>query len=88
MNISRFLDSSGFYMWLSRKLPKRLLAVCAVQVLAQATTGKYSSTVVPEITAVDAVNRFCRIHAIPGSGADEYYDSNRKVGRGAFEGGE
>jgi hypothetical protein len=39
--------------------------------------GKYGDTVVPEITAMDAIARYGRIHALGGHGKDEFYDSNR-----------
>lgn len=66
-----------FLMWLSKKLPKRLVYFCFIQVVAETTTGKYENTLVPSLTAMDAIARFARIHGIPGSGKDEFYDSNR-----------
>jgi len=39
-------------------LPRRLIYWCAIRFGAHATTGKYSNTVVPELTFTDALNRW------------------------------
>lgn len=65
------------YQILARYLPKKLIYFSAIQLVAEATSGKYGNTVVPEIGAMDAIGRYARIHAIPGSGKDAFYDSNR-----------
>jgi len=39
-------------------LPKRLVMWCSVRLIAHATQGKYSETVVPELTAMDALKRW------------------------------
>lgn len=39
-------------------LPKQLVKWCFVRVTAHATTGKYGDTVVPELTAMDALSRW------------------------------
>lgn len=39
-------------------LPRTLVMWCAVRVLAHATTGEWSSQVVPELTAMDALERW------------------------------
>ena len=72
--------------WLAKRiqglahiLPARLVYFCAIRVGAEATTGVYGTTVVPELTLMDAIGRFARIHGIPGNGKDEHYDSNRNV---------
>jgi hypothetical protein len=49
---------SKFYQWLAFKLPRRLVYWCAIRLIAFATTGKYGSTVVPELTAMDALQRY------------------------------
>ena len=49
-----------FYSWLSFRLPRKLVYFCAVRLFAEVTTGKYSSTVVPELTVIDALKRFGR----------------------------
>lgn len=47
-----------FWHWLVRKLPKKLVYFCGVRVLVHSTTGKHSSTVVPDLTAIDALKRY------------------------------
>jgi hypothetical protein len=39
-------------------LPRRLAYWAAIRVIANATTGQYGSTVVPELTAMDALKRW------------------------------
>lgn len=58
-------------------LPASFVSFCAMRVMVEATTGKYGNTVMFELTAMEAINRFSRIHALGGSGKDEHYDSNR-----------
>jgi hypothetical protein len=67
----------SIYAKLSRRLPKHLLYHCAIQVVCETTTGKYGNTLLPEVPAMECIARFARIHAIPGCGEDEFYDSNR-----------
>ena len=47
-------------MWIVWRLPKRLVMWAYYRVLAHATTGKYGKTIVPEITAMDAVDRWMK----------------------------
>ena len=46
------------YRWLAWKMPKRLVYWCAVRVGAAATTGQWSSQVVPELTLIEALERY------------------------------
>ena len=39
-------------------LPKSIVYWCTVRLIANATTGKHSSQVVPELTAMDALKRW------------------------------
>jgi hypothetical protein len=39
-------------------MPRWLAYFCAVRVIVHATQGKYSSTVVPELSAIDALKRW------------------------------
>jgi hypothetical protein len=39
-------------------LPKKLVMWCAIRLIAYATQGKYSDTVVPELTAMDAIKKW------------------------------
>lgn len=57
--------SKGEYrLWsmLVNMLPKKLLYMCAIRVAAEATTGKYSQTIVPELTAIEAASRYHDMH--------------------------
>jgi len=49
-----------FCLWLSWKLPKRLVKWCAVRVGAHATTGEYGHSIVPEVTFMDALERWVK----------------------------
>lgn len=46
------------FHFIARRLPSRLVYWCAIHLVAHATTGKYDKTVVPDLTAMDAVKRF------------------------------
>lgn len=39
-------------------LPRRLVMWCAIRVMANATTGEHSNQVVPELLAMDALERW------------------------------
>lgn len=45
-------------MWLAWRLPKWLVKWAAVRLMVHATTGEYGSTVVTELTAMDALKRW------------------------------
>lgn len=45
-------------MWCAWHLPKWLVKWAAVRLMAHATTGEYSSTVVPELTGMEALKRW------------------------------
>lgn len=45
-------------MGLVWKLPKSIVYWCTIRLIAYATTGKYGKTIVPELTAMDALKRF------------------------------
>lgn len=47
-----------FWIWLAWSLPRRLVARAFCRVVAHATTGKYGSTVLPELTVTEALRRF------------------------------
>ena len=47
-----------FCRWLAFRLPMQIAYWCAIRVIAHATTGKFSTTVVPELTAMDALGRW------------------------------
>jgi len=43
---------------LVKHLPKKLIYFCAMQLGAIVTTGEYSSTIVPDLTFMEAVKRY------------------------------
>lgn len=45
-------------MWVAWKLPKWLVMWASVRLMAHATTGKYGTTIVPELSAIDALKRW------------------------------
>lgn len=47
-----------FWMFVAWRLPKPLVAWCAVRVGAHATQGQYSNQVVPELTFMDGLKRW------------------------------
>jgi len=56
---------SEFFMhWLATKLPRKLVYYCTLNAAAHATTGKYSGTIVPELTAMDCIKRFGDDHKV------------------------
>lgn len=47
-----------FTAYLVYKLPRYLVMWCAIRVIAYASSGKYGSTIVPELSAMDAIKRW------------------------------
>lgn len=47
-----------FYLWFVWKLPKELIKWATIRLIANATTGKYGNTIVPELKAMDALDRW------------------------------
>lgn len=45
-------------------LPKTVVLYCAIYVMSYSTTGKYSNTVVPELSGLDAIKRFSEDYKI------------------------
>ena len=50
-------------MWVAWHLPKWLVMWATVRLAAHATTGKYGTTVVPELTVIEALRRWD--HVVP-----------------------
>ena len=48
----------NFWYWLVSKLPVKVVYFCFMHVMAHATTGKYGSTIVPELSGMDAAKRY------------------------------
>jgi hypothetical protein len=51
-----------FYIWLAWHLPKELVKWAAVRLMAHATTGRYSSQVVPDLLALDMLKRWDEVN--------------------------
>ena len=50
--------SMKFAEWLAWKLPRKVVYWAAIRLMAHATQGQYSSTIVPELTVMDALQRW------------------------------
>ena len=46
------------FIWAVWRLPKNVVMWCGLRIIADATTGVYSATVVKELTAMDALDRW------------------------------
>ncbi len=51
---------SKLAMWIAWHLPESVVMWCSIRIAAYATQGAYSDQVVPELTALDAVDRWMR----------------------------
>lgn len=47
-----------FWMWIAWRLPKELVKWATVRLFAHATTGEWSDQVVPDLKAMDALQRW------------------------------
>jgi len=54
-------SSTKFWQWLAQRLPKRLVYSASIRLISHATTGKYGNTVVPQLTAVEALERWGKV---------------------------
>jgi hypothetical protein len=45
-------------MWVAFRLPKWLVMWATVRLVVHATSGKYETTIVPELTAMEALQRW------------------------------
>jgi hypothetical protein len=46
-----------FWLWAARRIPKTLRYYCCIVAGAEATSGKYDTTIVPELTFVEFLKR-------------------------------
>ena len=53
--------STKLWLWAARQVPKKLVYWILIHVGAKTTTGKYSNTIVPEMTFMDALDRWEKI---------------------------
>ncbi len=44
--------------WIANHLPRRVIYFCVIRAWAYATTGKYSSTIAPDITVAEILKRW------------------------------
>lgn len=60
MNITYQLDKlrTKVTIVVANALPKWVVYHCAIRLMAHATTGQYSSTVVPDLAGMDALKRW------------------------------
>ncbi len=45
-------------MWIAWKMPRWLVKWCAVRLMAHATAGRWGHQIVPELAAMDALQRW------------------------------
>jgi hypothetical protein len=45
-------------MWIAYRLPRWLVYLAAVRLIAHATTGKYGTQIVPDLLAMEALKRW------------------------------
>ncbi len=50
--------SDRFFRWLSWRLPQQLVYFATIRLIAYATNGTYSDTVVPELKGMEALGRW------------------------------
>lgn len=58
------VQKTNLWFWFVKRLPKKLIYFCTMQLGAEVTTGRYGNTIVPELTFVDAVKRYGDDHKI------------------------
>ena len=49
------VNKTKFMYWVVRRLPKTLVYFCGMYIVSQATSGKHSDVIVPDIRAMDAL---------------------------------
>ena len=47
-----------FWLWLIWRLPRTMVMWCGMRIGAHATTGDYGTTLVPDLTFMDAMKRW------------------------------
>ena len=50
----------NFWYWVVKLLPVKLVYFSFMHVMAHSTTGKYENTIVPDLTWIDAVDRYSK----------------------------
>ena len=54
----RMEEAMNFWQWLAYRLPRRVVYWVLIRVGAEVTTGQHGNTIVPELTFMDALERF------------------------------
>ena len=58
------MKAEKFKRWISEHLPKEIKYLTAIDVIVYAMTGKYGDTIMSDLTATDAIDRFGEDHDI------------------------
>lgn len=58
------MKTENVMLFLAGLMPKRLIYWCSIKLIAYSTTGKYGNTIVPELTAMEALNRYGKDHRV------------------------
>lgn len=48
----------NFWFWIVKHLPKKIIYFATMHLGSLCTTGEFSSTIVPDLTLMDAVSRY------------------------------
>lgn len=56
------MHTERIWTWIAWRLPRPLVKWCAIRLMAHATTGPYSHQIVPELRAMDALQRWVTEH--------------------------
>jgi hypothetical protein len=54
------MDKDLIWLRMAKLLPKRLVYFCGIIIGANATTGQYSKQIVPELTFMEALERWSK----------------------------
>lgn len=52
------MSKDKIYRYIAWKLPRKLVMWCYMRVAAHATTGRWSQTIVPDLSMMDAIQRW------------------------------
>jgi len=54
----------NFYIWLADRIPAKLCYFAAQRVVVESTTRDFSHVIVPELTAMDALETFAKVNKV------------------------
>ena len=52
------VNITKMWFWIVGLLPKKLVYFCFMHVMAYSTTGKYGTTIIPDLTGMEAAKRY------------------------------